>query len=163
MVDEDAIRKVISGSKKHAEKLAAQQDAERARSAILEGLQELGYEVKLQGKGWEPGARIVVQKPEEPNYDVQLAAASDGRIQSKVRAHAHSGRSGGVNQRDLEVEGNWCADLKSLNELLLTAGIEARLDQEEAPGAAVQVPIARNSIERPQVTLRSRMRRGPGN
>jgi hypothetical protein len=54
-----------------------------------------------------------VQKPEEPNYDIQLAAASDGRIQSKVRAYAHSGRSPGINMRDLEVEGNWCADLKA--------------------------------------------------
>jgi hypothetical protein len=85
-VDAGAIGAAISDAKKHAEQLAAQQDAERARNAILEGLQELGYEVRLQGDAWGPGDRIAVQKPEEPNYDVQLAAASDGRIQSKVRA-----------------------------------------------------------------------------
>ena len=113
MVDADAIRITVSRATKHAEQLATQQDAERARNVILEGLQELGYELQLQGDGWGPGQRIAVQKPEEPNYDIQLAAAPDGRIQSKVRAYAHAGRSSGINVRDVEVEGNWCADLKT--------------------------------------------------
>jgi hypothetical protein len=110
MVDAEAIRTVVSRAKDHAEQLAAQQDAERARNPILEELQELGYEVHLQAEGWELGKRIAVRKPDEPNYDVQLAAISDGRIQSKVRAYAHSGRSTDTNKRDAEVEGNWCAD-----------------------------------------------------
>jgi hypothetical protein len=91
-------------------------------------LQELGYEVRLQGDAWGPGDRIAVQKPEEPNYDVQLAAASDGRIQSKVRAYAHSGRSPGINKRDVEVEGSWCNDLKALN---------ARLTKSPFPACVV--------------------------
>jgi hypothetical protein len=99
-LDADAVRAAISDAKKHAEQMASQQDAERARNAILEGLQELGYEVRVQNDGWGPGDRIAAQKPDEPNYDIQLAAASDGRIQSKVRAYAHSARSSGINRRD---------------------------------------------------------------
>lgn len=162
-VNADAIRMAILDAKKHAEQIAAQQDAERARNAILEGLQELGYEVRLQGDVWGPGERIAVQKPEEPNYDVQLAAAPDGRVQSKVRAYAHSGRSPGINNRDHEIEGNWCTDLKTLNARLLAAGIEARLDHEDAPGSAVQVPIERSSIEPNRVAVPSRMRSQPRN
>jgi hypothetical protein len=157
-VNASAIRTAISSAKKHAEQIAAQQDAQRARNLILEGLQELGYEVHLQGDVWGPGARIAVQKPDEPNYDVQLAAASDGRVQTKVRAYAHSGRSSGINKRDVEIEGTWCADLIKLNEQLLTAGIEARLDHEDAPGTALQIPIERSSIEPPRVTIPPRMR-----
>ena len=40
----------------------------------------------------------VTQRPEEPNYDVELPAAPNGKIQSKVKAYDHSGRSSGVNQ-----------------------------------------------------------------
>jgi hypothetical protein len=161
-VDAGAIKAAISGAKKHAEQLAAQQDAERARNAILEGLQELGYEVRLHGDAWGPGDRIAVQKPEEPNYDVQLAAASDGRIQSKVRAYAHSGRSPGINKRDVEVEGSWCNDLKALNARLLTAGIDARLDHEDVPGAAAHIPIGRDGIEATHEIALPRMRSRPG-
>lgn len=124
--DVDVIQAAVSAVRKHAEQVAAKQDAERARNAILEGLQELGYEVQVQRDGWGPGERIAVRKPEEPNYDIELAAASDGRVQTKVRAYAYSGRSPGINKRDLEVEENWCADLKALNDRLLTTGIEAR-------------------------------------
>ena len=162
MVDADAIRITVSRATKHAEQLATQQDAERARNVILEGLQELGYELQLQGDGWGPGQRIAVQKPEEPNYDIQLAAAPDGRIQSKVRAYAHAGRSSGINVRDVEVEGNWCADLKTLNAHLRAVGIEAQLDQEDLPGSAIQVPIERANVEASRVrTTHTRSRSQP--
>jgi len=160
--DTDAIHATVSRAKKHAEQLAAQQDASRARNAILDGLQELGYEVHLQNDGWGPSERISVQRPDEPNYDIQLAATSDGHIQSKVRAHTHAGRSQGINERDVEVEGAWCEDLKTLNERLLIAGIEVRVDHEDLPGTAAQVPIERSSgaptrpITRPRVLSRSR-------
>ena len=154
-------RTIIADAHKHADKTAAKQDAERARSALLEGLQELGYEVHLQGDVWAQGERITVQKPDEPNYDVQLAAAADGRVQSKVRAYSHSGRSPGMNERDSEMEGSWCADLVSLNELLKVAGIEARLDHEDAPGTAVQIPIERRSTEPARATLSPRTRSTP--
>ncbi len=156
-LDADAIHATVSHAKKHASQLATEQDANRARNAILDGLQDLGYEVHLQGDGWRLGERISVQRPDEPNYDIQLAAASDGRIQSKVRAYAHPGRSPGVSERDVEVEGAWCGDLKTLNERLETAGIEGRVDHEDAPGTAAQVPIERPSVAPTRPIIRSRV------
>jgi hypothetical protein len=158
----NVIQAVVSDAMKHAEQLSHRHDAERARSAILDGLRDLGYEVHLQVDGWGPGDRIAAHKPDEPNYDVQLAAASDGRVQSRVRAYAHSGRSSGTNRRDREVEENWCSDLKALNGRLLAIGIEARVDIEEAPGTAEQVPISNESIERSRVVLPPRLRAQSG-
>ena len=51
----------------------------------------------------EGGHEARNQRPNEPNYDVQLSAPPNGQIQSKVRAYAHAGRSEGVNRRDVEV------------------------------------------------------------
>jgi hypothetical protein len=156
--DSSGIQATVSDAMKHAEQISQRHDAERARSAILDSLRDLGYEVHLQVEGWQPGDRIAAHKPDEPNYDVQLAAAADGRVQSRVRAYAHPGRSSGINRRDREVEENWCSDLKSLNGRLLALGIEARVEMEEAPGTAEQVPISNESTERSRVILPPRLR-----
>jgi len=160
--DPNVIGAVVSDATKHAEQMRQRQDAERARSAILDGLRDLGYEIHLQVEGWGPGDRIAAHKPDEPNYDVQLAAAADGRVQSRVRAYAHPARSSGTNRRDREVEENWCSDLKGLNGRLLALGIEARVEIEEAPGTAEQVPISIGSVERSRVILPARLRTQSG-
>lgn len=121
------------------------QDGERVRSLLVDELQELGYEVNLQGAEWNEGSRITIAKPSEPNYDVQLSAAPGGNIQSKVRAYKHAGRSGGVNLRDVEVEQSWCNDLALVNQKLAERGITAEICHEEGPGSSVQIPLpARN-------------------
>ena len=89
------------------------------------------------------GERISIQRPDEPNYDIQLAAAPDGRIQTKVRAFLHPGRSSGPSERDQEVEKSWCDDFRSLHERLELEGVVARLEHEDAPGSAAVLPIER--------------------
>jgi hypothetical protein len=161
--DSSVIQAAVADAMKHADQLSQRQDAERARSAILDGLRDLGYEVHLQLDNWRLGERVAVRKADEPNYDVQLAAAADGRVQSKVRAYAHPGRSSGLNRRDREVEENWCADLKALNGRLSAAGIEAQVEHEVAPGTAEQVPIESEGVERTRVVLPARVNGRPGN
>jgi hypothetical protein len=155
--DPGVIQAAVADAMKHAEQLSQRHDAERARSAILDGLRDLGYEVHLQVDSWGPGDRIAAHKPDEPNYDVQLAAAADGRVQSRVRAYTHPGRSSGTNRRDREVEENWCSDLKALNGRLSAAGIEAQVEHEVAPGTAEQVPIESDGVERTRVILPPRV------
>jgi hypothetical protein len=124
---------------------------------LLNELQELGYEVNLQGSVWGEGARLTIQKPSEPNYDIQLSAAPGGAVQSKVRAYDHPGRSAGVNRRDVEVEQGWCQDLARVNKLLAERGVIADIVREEGPGSAAQVPLpARN--ERPVERARGEAR-----
>ena len=120
---------------------AKRRDGALARSAMLTGLSALGYELRLQGKAWDEGTQLEIQRPDEPNYDVQLMAPPNGRIQSKVRAFAHAGRSEGVNRRDVEVEQSWCDDFRALNALMQAQGFAAEIEHEEGPGSAPQKPL----------------------
>jgi hypothetical protein len=124
-----------------AEAEGKRQDGMRIRDALLGELTELGYEVNMQGEAWDEGSRITVQKPSEPNYDVQISAAPGGAIQSKVRAYAHAGRSAGINRRDVEVEQGWCNDLARVNRLLAKRGVAAQIVHEDRPGASAQAPL----------------------
>jgi len=110
---------------------------------MIDGLKSLGYEVHIEGEEWKPGQRITVSRPDEPNYDVQLAAREDGKVQTKVRAYQHGGRSGGVNARDAEVEERWCSDIRTLHARMETEGLGAMLERDEAPGALPAVVIER--------------------
>lgn len=134
---------LLKEAKAQVEVMARTQDAERARKAIVLGLEAMGYAVQLQDGAWNPGERISIQRPDEPNYDIQLAAAPDGRIQTKVRAFLHPGRSSGPSERDQEVEKSWCDDFRSLHERLELEGVVARLEHEDAPGSAAVLPIER--------------------
>lgn len=124
-----------------AEAEAKREDGVKVRAALVAELQNLGYEVKVQGGGWTEGSRITALRPSEPNYDVELSAAPGGVVQSKVRAYAHAGRSTGVNRRDVEVEQGWCDDLAKLNKQLAECGIEGKILREDRPGSIAQEPL----------------------
>ena len=135
----------------HAQLMAQQEDARKARAAMLSGLVALGYEVHIEGESWDSGERITVSRPEEPNYDVQLAARADGKVQAKVRAFRHSGRSEATNIRDVEVEDQWCSDLRNLHSQMASQGIAATLERAEAPGALPVVLVDHPGNRRPSV------------
>jgi hypothetical protein len=128
-------------AEEHAKEQASREDGEKARRALLEGLAGLGYEVSVQEGEWNTGQRITARRPSEPNYDVQLAARVDGKVQTKVRAYRHAGRSDAANARDAEVEDGWCADLKDLHERLKENDLGAFLEHEEAPGSGAPLLI----------------------
>ncbi len=143
--DPAAVRTARDDARKWAEDEARRQDGARIRSALVAELQELGYEVNVQGHEWSEGTRITAARPSEQNYDVQLSAVPGGQIQSKVRAYSHAGRSAGVNRRDVEVEQSWCDDLAKVNKQLTERGIRAEVLREDGPGTAAQLPLrARN-------------------
>lgn len=135
----------------HAQLMAQKEDARKARAAMLSGLVALGYEVHIEGESWDDGERITVSRPEEPNYDVQLAARADGKVQAKVRAFRHSGRSEATNIRDVEVEDQWCSDLRNLHSQMASEGIAATLERAEAPGALPVVLVDHPGNRRPSV------------
>ena len=153
--DANAVRVILEETAVHTDALARQLDGQRARDAIVEGLTALGYEVQVQEASWQPGRRIAARKPNEPNYDVQLAAASDGRIQSKVRAFDHPARSNGFNARDVEVETAWCSDLKLLNTRMQDIGIDTMLEHEDAPGSGEAILAQRSEHAHGAVPERS--------
>ncbi|HEX6002104.1 MAG TPA: hypothetical protein VFZ16_22335 [Hyphomicrobiaceae bacterium] len=136
-----ATRAAAAEAQAWAEAEGKRQDGMRIRDALLGELTQLGYEVNLQGEAWDEGSRITIQKPSEPNYDVQLSSAPGGAIQSKVRAYDHSGRSAGINRRDVEVQQGWCDDLARVNKLLAKRGFAAQIVHEDRPGAFAQAPL----------------------
>lgn len=90
--DPAAVRTARDDARMWAEDEARRQDGARIRSALVAELQELGYEVNVQGHEWSEGTRITAARPKASNYDVQLSAVPGGQIQSKVRAYDHAGR-----------------------------------------------------------------------
>jgi hypothetical protein len=136
-----AVRAAAAEARAWAEAEGKRQDGMRIRDTLLGELTELGYEVNLQGEAWDEGSRITIQKPSEPNYDVQLSSAPGGAIQSKVRAYDHAGRSADSNRRDVEVQQGWCDDLARVNKLLARRGFAAQIVHEDRPGAFAQAPL----------------------
>jgi hypothetical protein len=141
-------RAVADEARAWAEAEGKRQDGERVREVLLRELQELGYEVNLQEAAWDEGSRITIQKPSEPNYDIQLTAMPGTAVQSKVRAYDHAGRSTGINRRDVEVEQSWCEDLARVNKALAGRGLEAEIAHAEVPGSSEQKPLPARARER---------------
>lgn len=133
--DVAAARATREEAQDYATKQDQSEDAQKARAALVHGLQELGYEVRLQGEEWDEGERITISRPSEPHYDVELMSPPGGKIQSKVRAYMHEGRSQTTNTRDVEVESQWCENLRTLNAALENEGLSASLAHEDKPGS----------------------------
>ncbi|GAB5459324.1 MAG: hypothetical protein Hens3KO_23540 [Henriciella sp.] len=133
--DIPAARATRQEAQDYASKQDQSEDAQKARAALVHGLQQLGYEVRLQGEEWEEGERITISQPSEPHYDVELMSPPGGKIQSKVRAYMHDGRSETTNTRDVEVESQWCENLRTLNAALEHEGLNASLAHEDKPGS----------------------------
>jgi hypothetical protein len=140
-LDDGLLQRLRGEAANFARKEAARSDGAAARSAILRGLQDLGYEIRMNGEVWTEGVCIAAQRPEEPNYDVELSAPTNGMIQSKVRVYELAGRSAGINQRDVEMEQSWCDDLRRLHVKLASEGIVATIEDERKPGSTAQQPL----------------------
>ena len=105
----------LSGLRGRLENALAQEDAEqrsqRRRSAVLDSLAELGYEVQ-EGleTGLVQGGKLVVRKADEDEYAVELVVNNDcSLVQTAViRYAAKLERSPYQHLRDREREETWC-------------------------------------------------------
>jgi hypothetical protein len=97
--------------------------AEERRRAVLEGLASLGYEVS-EGMmtAWVSGGRIVLRKPANPGYGVELSGGSQTDVM-QVRAvglgNPADPRDAG---RDKDMETIWCGEFERLQSLVAQAG-----------------------------------------
>lgn len=97
--------------------------AEERRRAVLEGLASLGYEVS-EGMmtAWVSGGRVVVRKPANPGYGVELSGGSQTDLM-QVRAvglgNPADPRDAG---RDKDMETIWCGEFQRLQSLVAQAG-----------------------------------------
>lgn len=91
------------------------------RAAILQGLKELGYEVK-EGMStiWADRKRLVIAHPSQQGVALELEGiAESGRLQARMVAVQGAVRAP---DSDKKVEERWCGELKTLQDSLASAG-----------------------------------------
>lgn len=135
-----AVMELVAAAGKWCEAEAAREEAALRREVVLKVLAALGYEVREgMTTAWAENGRVIVRKPSDPNYGVELASASAGAaVQARVVAFGGAERPTQSEQRDREVEVSWCADFQELRKLIEAEGIVPTLLQAKAPG---EIPV----------------------
>jgi len=106
------------------------------RTAVLKGLAELGYEVRdNMATAWVENGRIIVKKPNDNGYGVELGAVQDAeRIQVQVVSfHPSSDISKASQDRDRETV--WCSEFYRLQSLLEKSGTALQIEKALPIGA----------------------------
>jgi hypothetical protein len=121
---------------------AEREDGVLRRETVLKGLAALGYEVRENmAAAWAENGRIVVSKPSDPGYGVELAAPlASAAVQVRVVAFDSPGRGAVHAQRDREMEHTWCGEHQRLGELLAADGFNATL-QHAVPAGELPVKV----------------------
>lgn len=119
----------------HAMQQAAVQAeaAQHRRAAVLKGLAALGYAVHEDMEtAWLEQGRIVVQKPGQFDYGVELAAAPAAQ-RLQVRSVAFQAERDA--SRDIDAEQLWCNDFTRLQNQLASEGGEVLIEKALGVGA----------------------------
>ena len=109
--------------------------AEERRRAVLEGLASLGYEVS-EGMmtAWVAGGRVVLRKPANPGYGVELSGGSQADVM-QVRAvgigNPADARDAG---RDRDMETIWCSEFERLQSLVAKTGGNVSIESARPVG-----------------------------
>jgi hypothetical protein len=129
------------------------------RSAILQGLAGLGYEVSEgMATAWVEKGRVVLRKTANPGYGVELAGDSQNeRLQVRTIAFGIPGSPrDAVRERDVETI--WCDELDRLKTLLARSG--GSLEIEKALPVGTPLKVVEDSLATGAVddarTIRSR-------
>lgn len=107
------------------------------RKAILQGLAELGYEIRENMvTAWAENGRIVVKKPNENVYGVELGAIADAeRIQIQLVSFEQSEHSASKASKERDRETIWCSEFSHLELLLQKSGTTLKIEKALPVGA----------------------------
>jgi hypothetical protein len=106
------------------------------RTAILKGLSELGYEIRENmATAWAENGRIVVRKPNEKGYGVELGAVEGAeRVQVQLVSFEPFNDASKASQ-DRDRETIWCSEFFRLQSLLEKAGTSLHIEKALPIGA----------------------------
>jgi hypothetical protein len=106
------------------------------RTAVLEGLRALGYEVtEGMSSSWVEHGRIVARSSSRPEYGVELSGQTEsGRLQLRAVALTEDG-VGPDPRRDRDAETIWCAEASGLAARLSTLGDDLVIERALPIGA----------------------------
>jgi hypothetical protein len=113
------------------------------RRAILQGLASLGYEVgETMTTAWEKDGRVIVRKPESPDYGIEIGAPADA-VRMQVRlVGADKPASLRTAARDKDQETIWCADFDRLKHRLAADGCDLLVERAVAAGEQAVKSVA---------------------
>lgn len=133
-------RQLAKEARAWIEQAIAEESRLEQRAAVLHALAATGYEVREgMAAAWVEHGRIVLRKPSESTYGVELSAPAQGSaVQTRVVALSNSPRDP---QRDLEVEETWCGEFERARALLTEVGFNASLVQAH-PAGAIPLKVA---------------------
>ncbi len=108
--------------------------ANAARSAILDGLSQLGYTVQEgMNTSCADNRRLIIQHPSKTGLAVELAGnAESSRIQMRMVVVDGLLRS---EQSDLDVESEWCQEFEQLQNSLAQSGNRTTIERAIPAGA----------------------------
>jgi hypothetical protein len=148
-----AIRELATAARKWCSEAAAREDSVLRREVVLKALAALGYEVREgMATAWAESGRVVVRKPSESSYGVELSFAAAGTaVQTRVVSFAGPERSSESAQRDREVEVSWCGDFQQMRKLIEAEGVQPTLVHAKAPGEMPVKVVSSSGQERRDV------------
>lgn len=122
---------VTAGEQRLAE-LQATQVADARRRAVLDGLQQLGYQVHEElSTATSAGGRLVVRNPATAGYGVEIAAGAEmERLQVRAVAFDTNRDASG----DIPAEQRWCDDFGALKGALKAQGSEVIVERAMGVG-----------------------------
>lgn len=123
-----------------------QRAAQSSRAAILEGLKELGYEVREgMATQWAERKQLVIRHAAKPGVALELAGTLDeGRLQARMVALQGSARDP---HADKQTEEKWCSELDSLRKYVAGRGGDIRVIKAVAAGATPLKVVAGEQYE----------------
>ncbi|WP_156822055.1 hypothetical protein [Azoarcus sp. KH32C] len=145
---------VTAGEQRLAE-LKATQVADARRRAVLDGLQQLGYQVHEElSTATSAGGQLVVRNPASTGYGVAITAgAGMERLQMRTVAFDANRDSSG----DIPAEQRWCDDFGALKGALKAQGSEVIVERAEGVGAfPLKLLSTSTEIESPRGTIAPR-------
>lgn len=144
--DGDSARLLIDRAKALRLSKSKQRAAESSRAAILDGLKELGYEVREgMATQWAEKRQLVVRHAAKPGVALELAGTLDGgRLQARMVALQGSARDP---HADKETEETWCNEFDSLKKYVADRGGEIRVAKAVVAGATPLKVVAEGHVE----------------
>lgn len=153
-LSQDELQAVVQSTQARLEEIRAASTAQSRRSAVLTGLQQLGYEVQEHlSTATTTGGRLVVRGASESTYGVEIIAGA-GMERMQVRTIAlEVGRD---TSGDVPAEHRWCSDFGELQKRLKADGTQLMIEKALGVGTVPVKVLANTSDEsRRQVSNRS--------
>jgi hypothetical protein len=132
--DTDSARLQLERARALRQQRIKHRAAQASRAAILEGLKELGYEVREgMATQWADRSQLVVRHAAKPGVALELAGTLEGgRLQARMVAVQGSARDP---HADKQTEEKWCSEFDLLQKYVAGRGGEIRVVKAVAAGA----------------------------